>query len=142
MATAKTRFAKAVQLTVYIDNRKGTLAALTAFLAKHDVMIQGLTLADTEGHGHVRLIVGETEKARQLIEDSGELVSAREVLVMRTSSHPREFSQLLRVMADRNVNIEYGYSACASGGQQTVVLVPSDMAAALDALAAAGAMEK
>jgi hypothetical protein len=76
MAGSKIVFAKGTQLTVYIDNRKGTLAALTAFLAKHGINVYGLTLADTEGHGYARLIVDDTEKARQLVEDSGELVAA------------------------------------------------------------------
>ena len=38
-------FSKGTQLTVYIDNRKGTLAALAGFLGKHGVNIFGLTLA-------------------------------------------------------------------------------------------------
>ena len=83
MAGSKIVFAKGTQLTVYIDNRKGTLSALATFLGKHGVNIYGLTLADTEGHGYARLIVDDTEKARQLVEDAGELVAAREVLLIR-----------------------------------------------------------
>jgi hypothetical protein len=130
-------YSKATQLTVYIDNRKGTLAALAAFLGRHGVNIYGLTLADTEGHGYVRLIVDDTEKARQLVEDSGELVAAREVLMIRVANEPGELGRVLAVLAAHNLNIEYGYSTGGPGDEKGLVLVPSDGNAALAVLRAA-----
>ena len=127
-------FSKGTQLTVYIDNRKGTLAALTAFLGRHGVNIYGLTLADTEGHGYARLIVDDTEKARQLVEDSGELVAAREVLLIRVRNEPGELGRVLKTLAAHDINIEYGYSSGGPGDEKAMVFVPSDIAAALAAL--------
>ncbi len=134
MAGSKIVFAKGTQLTVYIDNRKGTLSALATFLGKHGVNIYGLTLADTEGHGYARLIVDDTEKARQLVEDAGELVAAREVLLIRVANEPGELARMLEALAARNLNIEYGYSAGGPGDEKGLVLVPSDVDAALDVL--------
>lgn len=127
-------FSKGTQLTIYIDNRKGTLATLTTFLAKHGINVYGLTLADTEGHGYARLIVDDTEKARQLVEDSGELVAARSVLLVRAPNEPGELGRVLATLARRNVNIEYGYSSGGPGDEKGFVLVPSDMDEALRAL--------
>ena len=128
-------FSQGIQLTVYIDNRKGTLAALAAFLGRHGVNIYGLTLADTEGYGYVRLIVDDTEKARQLIEDSGELVAARDVLLIRVRNEPGELGRVLEVLAAHGLNIEYGYSSGGPGDEKFMVLVPSDIGLALTALA-------
>ena len=136
MAGSKIVFAKGTQLTVYIDNRKGTLSALATFLGKHGVNIYGLTLADTEGHGYARLIVDDTEKARQLVEDAGELVAAREVLLIRVANEPGELARMLEALAAHNLNIEYGYSAGGPGDEKGLVLVPSDVDAALDVLRA------
>jgi hypothetical protein len=119
---------------VYIDNRKGTLAALATFLGRHGVNIYGLTLADTEGHGYARLIVDDTEKARQLVEDSGELVAAREVLLIQVANEPGELARMLTALAAHNLNIEYGYSSGGPGNEKGLVLVPSDVDAALDVL--------
>ena len=135
MSEAKINFSKGAQLTVYIDNRKGTLASLAEFLGRHGVNIYGMTLADTEAHGHVRLIVDDTEKARQLVEDSGELVAAREVLLIRVPNEPGELSRVLNALAARGINIEYGYSSGGPGDEKAMVFVPSDIAAALAALA-------
>ena len=134
MAGSKIVFSKGTQLTVYIDNRKGTLAALATFLGKHGVNLYGLTLADTEGHGYARLIVDDTEKARQLVEDAGELVAAREVLLIRVANEPGELARMLEALAAHNLNIEYGYSAGGPGDEKGLVLVPSDVDAALDVL--------
>ena len=136
MAGSKIVFSKGTQLTVYIDNRKGTLSALATFLGKHGINIYGLTLADTEGHGYARLIVDDTEKARQLVEDSGELVAAREVLLIRVANEPGELARMLAALAQHNLNIEYGYSAGGPGDEKGLVLVPSDVDAALDVLKA------
>lgn len=134
MSSAPIVCSKGMQLTVYIDNRKGTLAALTAFLGKHGINIYGLTLADTEGHGYARLIVDDTEKARQLVEDSGELVAARPVLLLRVANEPGELARLLELLAARNMNIEYGYSSGGPGDEKGLVLVPADVDAALEVL--------
>ena len=136
MAGSKIVFSKGTQLTVYIDNRKGTLAALATFLGKHGINIYGMTLADTEGHGYARLIVDDTEKARQLVEDSGELVAAREVLLIRVANEPGELARMLEALAQRNLNIEYGYSSGGPGNEKGLVLVPSDVDAALEVLRA------
>ena len=136
MAGSKIVFSKGTQLTVYIDNRKGTLSALATFLGKHGINIYGLTLADTEGHGYARLIVDDTEKARQLVEDSGELVAAREVLLIQVANEPGELARMLEALAQHNLNIEYGYSSGGPGNEKGLVLVPSDVDAALDVLKA------
>ena len=134
MAGSKIVFSKGTQLTVYIDNRKGTLSALATFLGKHGVNIYGLTLADTEGHGYARLIVDDTEKARQLVEDSGELVAARDVLLIQVANEPGELARMLAALAAHNLNIEYGYSSGGPGDEKGLVLVPSDVDAALAVL--------
>lgn len=130
MSRSTFQISRGMQLTVYIDNRKGTLATLATFLGKHQVNIYGLTLADTEGHGYVRLILDDTEKARQLVEDAGELVAARPVLLVRVENQPGELGQILSRLAEHEVNVEYGYSSGGPGDEKGLVLVPSDMDAA------------
>ena len=134
MSAAGKRFSRGVQLTVYIDNRTGTLASLAAFLGRNGINIYGLTLADTEGHGYVRMIVDDTEKARQLVEDSGELVVVRDVLLVRVENRPGELGRVLTELAGHNLNVDYGYSSGGANEDKGLVLVPSDMAAAMEVL--------
>jgi len=134
MSDTNMRFSRAIQLTVYIDNRKGTLANLTAFLGRNDINIHGLSLADTDGHGYVRLVVDDTEKARQLVEDSGELAAVRDVLLVRIRNQPGEIGRVLSLLAEHDLNIEYGYSSGGPAEEKGLVLVPSDISAAVEIL--------
>ena len=128
---------RGTQLTVYLDNRQGTLGALAGFLGRNNVNIFGLTVAATaEGHGYARLIVDDTEKARQLIEDANELVAANEVLLVRADNRPGELARVLQRMADAQINIEYGYVMGGKGDEKGIVLCPSDIEEALAVLGA------
>jgi hypothetical protein len=126
---------KALQLSVYLDNRKGTLAKLARFLGDHGVNLYGLTLGDGEGHGYARLVVDDAEKARQLVEDAGELVGVREVLAVRLENRPGQLARVLEALAACDVNVEYGYSTGGPGDEKGLVLVTADADAALAALA-------
>lgn len=128
------RVSRGTQLTVYLDNRHGTLAALAGFLGRNGVNIYGLTLADTEGHGYARLIVDDPEKARQLVEDSSELVATRDVLLVHVQNRPGELGLVMHALAEARINVEYGYSFGGPGDEKGIVLLPSDIDAALLAL--------
>jgi len=84
----------------------------------------------------VRLIVDDTEKARQLVEDSGELVAARDVLLVQVENEPGHLGRVLETMAAHDVNVEYGYTSGGPDDEKAIVLVPSDMDAALAVLKA------
>ncbi|MDR0993489.1 MAG: amino acid-binding protein [Verrucomicrobiota bacterium] len=127
-------FSKGKQLTVYLQNREGALASLATFLGRHGVNIYGLSLSDTEDHGYARLIVDDTEKARQLVEDSGELVTEQDVLLVHVENEPGELGRMLQVLADHRINIDYGYSFGGPGTEKGLALMPSNVEVALSFL--------
>ncbi len=63
-------------------------------------------------------------------------MAAREVLLIRGANEPGELARMLEALAAHNLNIEYGYSAGGPGDEKGLVLVPSDVDAALDVLRA------
>ena len=69
-------------------------------------------------------------------EDSGELVAARDVLLIQVANEPGELARMLEALAQHNLNIEYGYSSGGPGGEKGLVLVPSDVDAAMAVLKA------
>ena len=54
------------QLTVFVENKQGTVVAVTDALAAHDINIRALSIAETDGFGILRLIVNDEEKAEKL----------------------------------------------------------------------------
>ena len=59
------------QLTVFVPNRKGTMVAVTDILAKNNVNLRALSLAETEDFGILRLIVNDEKTAEAVLEQNG-----------------------------------------------------------------------
>ena len=59
------------QLSVFLENREGRLDEVLKVLAKNDVNIVALSLADTSEYGMLRMIVSEPEKGRLPLRQRG-----------------------------------------------------------------------
>ena len=80
------------QLTVFVENRQGTLVNVTDTLAAHDVNIRALSIAETEGYGILRLIVDNEKKAEAVLTEAGYLMKMplkRLSMNMRHSGYAR-----------------------------------------------------
>ena len=54
------------QLSVFLENRHGTLVEVTELLAKENIDIRAMSLADTQDFGILRLIVNDPEAAKAI----------------------------------------------------------------------------
>ena len=57
------------QLTVFLENQTGRLAEVTRILKNQDINLQGFSTTEARDYGILRLIVSDTEKARQSLKD-------------------------------------------------------------------------
>ena len=53
------------QLTVFIENRVGSLEEVTKKLTEHNVNIFSISLADTSEYGLLRMIVSDPEEGKK-----------------------------------------------------------------------------
>jgi hypothetical protein len=58
------------QITVFVQNKKGTVVSVTDVLSKNDVNLRALSIAETEDFGILRLIVNDNEKKANESSDS------------------------------------------------------------------------
>src|SRR3989442_13113800 len=70
------------QLSAFLENRAGVLAALAADLARHGISIRAITVANLVDHSVVRLVVSEPQKALHLLGERGVLVVNSSVLAL------------------------------------------------------------
>ena len=59
------------QLTVFIENKKGTVVTVTDLLAKSNVNLRALSIAETKEFGMLRLIVNNEEAAEKTLAENG-----------------------------------------------------------------------
>lgn len=120
------------QLSVFLDNRPGSLAATCRDLAAHDINIEAISVANLVDHAVVRLIVSDPKAAEHLLGASGTLVISHEVLAVELPDQPGSIERLARILGRARINIDYlyGSSRAAGRGPATVFLRVSDLAKA------------
>ena len=129
------------QLTVFLENSEGRLAALCRTLADANVNMQALTIADTTDYGVVRIICDEPARALEVLDNADFRAVSTKVSAIGVPNRPGGLAELLATLDELNLNIEYGY--CFSLKDDTAVDVlkikaPEDAENAAEALKAAG----
>ena len=127
------------QLTVFVENKQGTLVNITDTLANHNVNLRALSIADTRDFGILRLIVNDNETAYNTLSEQGYLIKITEVVGVKIGDAPGKLSKALQVLDEAGINMEYLYAFMARTEKHAyVVLRVADNATAEAALEAAG----
>ena len=111
------------QLTVFVENKQGTLVHVTDTLAAQDVNIRALSIAETEGYGILRLIVDNETQAEAVLKDAGYLIKITEVVGVKIGDAPGKLSYVLRTLADAGINMEYLYAFMARTERHAYVVL-------------------
>ena len=98
------------QISVFLENRPGTLKNLTSVLAKNNINIRALSLADTNDFGIVRMLVDDVFNATNVLNDAGFIASLTPVLVFAISDQAGGLDALLSEFETAQINIEYMYA--------------------------------
>ena len=122
------------QLSVFIENRKGRLGEVLHVLKENDVNIFSLSLADTTEYGLLRVIVNNPEKAREVLINAGFSSMLTDVLIIKIPHVAGSLQEILEVVADNGVNIEYMYGLSVEAEDASVVMKTNDLALACEVL--------
>lgn len=98
------------QISVFVENRPGRLADITAVLAENEIDIRALSIADTSDYGILRLIVNNPDDAVLVLKKEGMTASATQVLGIAIPDEPGGFAKAIRVLADADISVEYAYA--------------------------------
>ena len=116
----------AKQLSVFIENRKGRLGEVLAVLKENNVSILSLSLADTTEYGLLRIIVNNPEVGREKLAEEGFSTMLTDVLIIKINHKAGSLQELVTVLSENDVNVEYMYGLSIDGEKASVVLKTSD----------------
>jgi hypothetical protein len=102
------------QLSVFIENKPGRLAAVTRILGQAGVNIRGFSIADTEDYGILRLLVNKEDIARDALRAGGFMVHTSQVILAEVPDRPGGLAEALDAFAALNINVEYTYATAHS----------------------------
>lgn len=126
------------QISVFLENRPGTLTNMTALLAENGIDMRALSLAETNDFGIVRIIVDDVYKAATVLKDSGFVHKLTPVLAVLIPDEPGGLHRVLEVLTEAGVNVEYMYAFLGGGDVDHAYMIfrvqePQKAAAALGA---------
>ena len=127
------------QLTVFVQNKKGTVVSVTDILSKSNINLRALSIAETQDFGILRMIVNDEKKAEAVLAEQGYLIKVIDVVGVKISDEPGKLTEALAVLDKADINVEYLYAFMARSEKDAhVVLRVEDNAVAEAALMGAG----
>jgi hypothetical protein len=114
------------QISLFLENKKGRLWEAMDVLAKAQINIRALSIADTSDFGILRLIVPDPEKAKKVLTKSNFTVRENDVIAVGVSDTPGGLAGILKVLTDADINVEYMYAFVEKSGKKAVVVLRMD----------------
>ena len=123
------------QVSIFVENKEGKIADVLKILAKENINISALSLADTTNFGILRLIVDDPKKAKNILQMEDMIVKINEILAVGINDQPGGLAKVLDILAKANVQIEYMYAFTGHNKDNaTVVFKTNDIEKAYDCL--------
>lgn len=113
------------QLSVFVQNKVGSLGELCANLSKSNINIRAISIADDLEWGIVKIIVDDTERAKEILHKLGLMYGEGNVLTVELDNQPGSLAELANKLAKKKINIEQAY-ATATGNGSLLVLSTTD----------------
>lgn len=110
------------QIAVFLENKSGRLAEITAVLAENNINIRALSVADTADFGILRLIVDNVEKVKTVLKENGFTVGKTTVIAVEVEDKTGGLARVLQIIHAANINVEYMYAFVNKTGENAVLI--------------------
>ncbi|MDR2598760.1 MAG: hypothetical protein LBC73_00600 [Oscillospiraceae bacterium] len=111
------------QLSVFLENKPGQLVEALETLANADIDLRALSLADTADFGILRVIVPNPDHAFNVLKEVGYIVMINEVIPVAVGDKPGSLAAVLRILADRDIDVEYTYAFVSHSKDRAFVIL-------------------
>ena len=110
------------QISVFLENKKGRLFKLTQALAKDNIDLIAVSIADTANFGILRCIVNDPEKALKVLKEAGYTANTTDVLAVEVPDKPGGLASVLEILTAEDLSVEYLYSFVRTKNEGALIL--------------------
>ena len=103
------------QLSIFIENRSGTLIKVLEVLKQSGIQIVASTIADTAEYGIYRLICSEPIRAFDELKKAGIAVAMSDVCAIELDNQPGRAADAIEIFSKAGISITYMYSFLFNG---------------------------
>jgi hypothetical protein len=114
------------QISVFLENRLGTLAEVLATLNKHNVNIRAMSVAETADFGILRFIVNHPDQVAKVLREANIAVKITPVLTMILDDNPGGLLEKVQKLSDAGISIEYFYAFAVVGTEKARIVLKVD----------------
>lgn len=114
------------QISVFLENRLGTLAEVLATLTAHQINLRAMSVAETADFGILRFIVNQPEEVANILRNANIAVKITPVLSMVLDDNPGRLLEKIKKISDAGINIEYFYAFAVVGTEKARVVLKVD----------------
>lgn len=111
------------QLSVFVENKQGSMSSIVEALAEANIDIRALTIADTTDFGILRLIVRDPESAKKMLQEKDFVVTVNQVIGVEVPDSVGGLAKVLRILDDALINIEYMYDFLAIKEEKAYIII-------------------
>lgn len=98
------------QISVFVENKQGSLVKITDVLAKENIDLRAMSIADTQDFGILRLIASDTDRAMEVLRKENCIARETAVVGARLRNEPGALATVVRVLSENGINMEYMYA--------------------------------
>ena len=127
------------QLSVFVDNRPGSLMDVTSNLTEAHINIRAVAASDTPEFAILRLVVDDAAAAKDYLTSKGFVVRVTEVIGVELEDKKGNLNHMLTILAEGEISINYIYSFVIRDGKAPVMVFhTNDVEKAIEILKSEG----
>ena len=109
-------------IIIFLENKPGQLAGICRALAKAEVNIATLSLADSADFGIVRMIVDDHVKGARVLTEAGFAVRETEVVTVTVPDRPGGMAELMEKIDRAGLDVKYSYAYALGHGEKAILV--------------------
>ena len=110
------------QISVFLENKPGTLREMCSVLAGHKIDMRALSLAETKDFGIARMIVDDTIATTNVLKEEGFVNQLTPVVAVCIPDEPGGLNRVLEIFTENNINLEYMYAFLGRTGGRAYMI--------------------
>ena len=114
------------QISVFVENQPGSMMNVTNVLTEAHVNIRAISTFDTPEFGIMRLVVDDPVRAKESWTSKGFVNRVNDVIGAELKDEKGNLNQMLKILADGQINVNYIYSFVIREGKAPVMVFHTD----------------
>lgn len=98
------------QISIFLENKPGSLDAMTKVLAENEIDMRALSMAETTDFGIIRIIVDNTDYTTKVLDEAGYVYKLTPVIGVEIPNRAGGLNKILQIFFSNSINIEYMYA--------------------------------